>query len=60
MTVHPFPSKPGVECTVHTVTLRRALIGWMAECTCGWCAAGIDKRMLEAMAGSHDIDGEAA
>ena len=52
----PAKSRHSVEVTVHEVTIRRAALGWMAECTCGWCAGGIDKRMIEAMAGSHDLD----
>jgi hypothetical protein len=56
-TVIPFPAKhPGFVC--HEVTFRRLIIGFDATCTCGWTAAGLDKRRLEAMAGSHDLDDE--
>lgn len=45
-----------VEVTVHEITIGRAPIGWQAACTCGWSAAGIDRRRIEALAGSHDLD----
>lgn len=50
----PFPAPAGA--TVHDITIKPAAIGWIARCSCGWCAAGLDKRRMEAMAGSHDLD----
>ena len=59
-TVIPFPAK-WPETAVHAIKIERAVLGFTARCSCGWRASGLDKRRLEAMAGSHDLDdGDAA
>ena len=57
-TVIPFPTMPAKSSgvTVHDVRIGRAVLGWAAVCSCGWCAAGFDKRRLEEMAAGHDLN----